>query len=241
MHTIRNKYNVVFYTFKPNSSLQLFITKKTMFAAKRFTLFKLLTTLKKIICDENLFDPNNPSVILCSTDLEDVLQTAALHIRDLRRIVLKQLEPKPKLIVTYSFKSLQKRQLHPNSNINFKFSFQTHKSAKHCTIKKPWRTYVRNPHKNEKFIIKPDFYKILSSLPDLEPNQQKFLFQQVLDLFCKYVEQRHLLTNGIIFLSHDPLGLVFNVKAIHVSQIKLFVLKHLVLSIEEDVPACKCI
>lgn len=234
-------YNAVFYVFKPNSSLQLFINKKINFVAKRFTLFNLLTTIKNIIRDEKLFDPNNPSIILCSTDLENVLQKKALHVRDLRNIVLKQLVPKPKLVVSFSFKQLLNRQTQLNSDVIVQFKFQTHKSANHFTLKKPLRKYIGIPQNHEKFTITPAFYSILTTLPNFKHYDKKFTFKQIVHLFEKYVEQKNIYSSGIIYLDSDPLGQVFNVVAIHVSQINLFVLKHVVPIIEnENNSVCQC-
>jgi hypothetical protein len=45
---------------------------------------KVLLALKKIIRDEELFDPRNPTIILCDEALERALNVLALHVSDLR-------------------------------------------------------------------------------------------------------------------------------------------------------------
>ena len=42
-----------------------------------------MKTLKDVVINEKLFDPRNPSVILCSSELEEALDRKALHVTEL--------------------------------------------------------------------------------------------------------------------------------------------------------------
>lgn len=44
----------------------------------------ILTILKDTIRDEGLYDEKNPSIILCSRDLEEALNMKALHVTEIR-------------------------------------------------------------------------------------------------------------------------------------------------------------
>jgi hypothetical protein len=45
---------------------------------------QILLALKGVIADEQLFDPQNPTIIMCDGALEEALQVRALHISELR-------------------------------------------------------------------------------------------------------------------------------------------------------------
>jgi hypothetical protein len=47
-------------------------------------LVKVLTILKEIIRDEEMFDMRNPAIILCDKDLEAALNMRALHVTEIR-------------------------------------------------------------------------------------------------------------------------------------------------------------
>ncbi len=44
----------------------------------------MLTILKEIIRDEEMFDMRNPAIILCDKDLEAALNMRALHVTEIR-------------------------------------------------------------------------------------------------------------------------------------------------------------
>ena len=51
---------------------------------KQVIHYQILTTLRDVIRGEGMFDPANPSVILCSPDLEEALNMKALHTIEIR-------------------------------------------------------------------------------------------------------------------------------------------------------------
>jgi chromatin remodeling complex protein RSC6 len=46
--------------------------------------FKILTSLKEVISEEILYDPNNASVVLCDAALETALDVKSLHLTQIR-------------------------------------------------------------------------------------------------------------------------------------------------------------
>ena len=44
--------------------------------------------LKKVIATEKLFDPQNPTIILCDQDLEDAIDVKALHVSEIKYVQL---------------------------------------------------------------------------------------------------------------------------------------------------------
>ena len=50
------------------------------------SFFQILTALKRIIAKDKLFDPNNPTVILCDDALDDALDVKALHVTEIRYV-----------------------------------------------------------------------------------------------------------------------------------------------------------
>ena len=46
--------------------------------------FEVLLALKRCIQGEKLFDPENPSIIMCDSELEVALNVRALHVSKIR-------------------------------------------------------------------------------------------------------------------------------------------------------------
>ena len=92
----RNLLNTHF-KFIPMSNLKQFLITKTGVNKPQYLLAEILTSLKMIIKSESLFDPRNPSVILCSPQLEKALNMKALHVTEIRDLVLAQVQEVPDL------------------------------------------------------------------------------------------------------------------------------------------------
>ena len=84
-----------FYTFKNNSELCQYIQKEIKGMSIFFTLSELLTSLKNIILKYQLFDVNDPSLILCNGELETALNTKSLNVIQLIIAVEAQLNKIP--------------------------------------------------------------------------------------------------------------------------------------------------
>ena len=87
----RTLLNLIF-KFKPDAPLQKLIHTKTRSHKDSYSLAEILTILKDMIASERMFDERNPTVILCSKELEMALNQRAFHVTEVRDLVLDQLE-----------------------------------------------------------------------------------------------------------------------------------------------------
>jgi len=87
----KNLLNSLF-KFKPGEPLGKYISFKTSQNKPLYSLGEVLTVLKDVIRGEGMFDEFNPSIILCDPALEEALGMKALHVTEIRDLVLKQLE-----------------------------------------------------------------------------------------------------------------------------------------------------
>ena len=55
------------------------------------TLAQVLTALQRLITSEKLYDPQNPAVILCDQHLEEALDIKALHVSEIRFVMVLEL------------------------------------------------------------------------------------------------------------------------------------------------------
>ena len=53
---------------------------------KPFLILQVLLALREIVSREKLFDANNPTVIICSTELENALDMKALHVTEIKYV-----------------------------------------------------------------------------------------------------------------------------------------------------------
>jgi hypothetical protein len=87
----RNLLNTMF-KFKKDAPLRQFIHDITKVQKNYYSLAEILTILKDVISSEKMFDERNPSVIICSKPLEAALNQRALHVTEVRDLVINQLE-----------------------------------------------------------------------------------------------------------------------------------------------------
>jgi hypothetical protein len=90
----KNLLNTLF-KFNPLAKLKSFLIGKTGVEKTYYSLAEILTILKNIIRGEGMFDHANPSVILCSPELEQALNMRALHVTEIRDLVLSQITRVP--------------------------------------------------------------------------------------------------------------------------------------------------
>ena len=81
------------FTFKDGAPLKRFIQQATSSTEESFTLREILNTLKEVITTQKLYDETNPSIIICSEELEAVLDRKALHVNQIRELIMAQLTP----------------------------------------------------------------------------------------------------------------------------------------------------
>jgi hypothetical protein len=203
-----------YYTFKLGSPLKKYILKKTSYNHESYTLAEILTILKVIIRDAEMFDMRNPAIILCDKDLENALNMRALHVTEIRNIVFCQLiclPEKDQQALQQQQKLLSNPSLSP-THLNQSLSVsQPPKSmpiillsppARDCELKASGKTTRDvfpalfpdnkiNPSIysdiNARFELKQDFRTLLSSLPNFKSNQKLFAYAEITKYLSSYI------------------------------------------------------
>ena len=178
--------------FKTNSTLEQFLLQKSGNKEKAFTFKQILIVLKNVIRSEELYDPRNPSVILCSQELERTLNMRALHVSELPNLVISQIENTeeikyPGLLIFKNSPSNQTKRFYGNPNV--------------------------------KFGLQPDFMPILRTVEGCDQTKTIFSYKEILGLLSRYICSK---TETIVdprnvkmaLVENDPLGKAFKVKAI---------------------------
>ena len=81
------------FVFKTGAPLKTYLKTRSEDFDKCFTLKDLLVQLKNIILTGKLFDQTNPSMVRCDRELEVALNRKAVHVVNLRELVLDQISP----------------------------------------------------------------------------------------------------------------------------------------------------
>ena len=194
-----NLLNTIFQ-FNPRSKLKRFLVRKTGGEKTYYSLAEILTSLKNIIRKEEMFDQANPSIILCSTGLERALDMKALHVTEIRDLVLSQITKAPDQTLGES--SIRQIGIIRTANIST-------------------TTYT---NKYAKFTLKPKFLKVLQLVPGTNPKQTVFSYEEITNLLLKYIISRK---NEIFdprniklaLVADDPIGEAFGVKGFHRCQV----------------------
>ena len=110
-------------------------------------LMEIFEDLKVILRSEKLYDPKNPSIIMCDSDLEIALNMKDLHVTEIRDQILKQL-------------TLQ-RQQNWRENFNTFISKSKSTSASSTPPAKTTQPTTLVPDKEAKYIVKPPLMGLL--------------------------------------------------------------------------------
>ena len=189
----RNLLNTLF-KFQPLSKLKSFLISKTGVEKTYYSLAEILTILKNVIRGEGLFDPTNPSVILCSPDLEEALNMRALHVTEIRNLVLSHITIVPD-------QSLREKFNQPVDNCSGASANVSRSNLNYGTSIDPQPVPTRTTkttnistatftNKNAKFTLKPKFLLVIQSVPETNPTKTVFTFEEVTHLFSKYILSR---------------------------------------------------
>ena len=79
------------YVFDRNSKIKEFLISRTRENRSIYTFGEVLTTLRNIIQKEAMFDKTNPSIIICTQELESAFGMRALHVAELRSLIMTQM------------------------------------------------------------------------------------------------------------------------------------------------------
>lgn len=222
------------FKFKTNSPLEPFINSNANNKKTIYSLEEVLIILKNAIRGERLFDPKNPSVIICSKPLEQALKMKALHVTEIRDLVLKQLERVPTQIIE-NVNNLPIRcnsttsSIQPTSIISNNVNNITEPSANEVpqVVRTAAIASSVYTNKNSRFRLKPDFLKVVRLVPNLSPEDKIktiFSYEEVTLLLSKYIlSRKHQIFDPrnikLAIVTNDPLGVAFGVKAFHRCQV----------------------
>eukprot|EP00092_Neocalanus_flemingeri_P103610 GFUD01132617.1.p1 GENE.GFUD01132617.1~~GFUD01132617.1.p1 ORF type:complete len:255 (+),score=60.89 GFUD01132617.1:122-886(+) len=185
--------NETLHKFLEDSTLKQYLFHKTRISKVGYTFSEILRTLVNIIKDEKLFDVRNPSIVICSTELEQALDMRAFHVTELRDLIV----------------------LHLESADGSGFSLVSRNVP--CGVKSSNRFYG-NP--SFQFKLQPSFLKVIRSIEGSDPHQTIFRYAEIVCNFTSYIlskrneifDPRNL---KIAFVESDPLGEAFKVSAFH--------------------------
>ena len=237
----QNLLNTLF-KFNPLSKLKRFLSDKTGVEKALYSLAEILTILKNIIRGEGMFDHANPSVIICSPELERALNMKALHVTEIRDLVLSQITKVPDQSLRENFtQEINCRGTTINiSRTNLNLEAPRDNQPQQQSQQQPPRI-IRTANsstaiytdKNAKFTLKPKFLKVVQLVPGADPKQRIFSYEDVTILLTKYILSRKdtmFDTRNIklALIADDPLGDAFGVKAFHRCQVNNLLKKQLI-------------
>jgi len=197
--------------FRSDAKLHPFLAMKTpdMIKANKveYTLFTVLSAMRSLISSERLYDANNTTVIICSPELEGALGMKSLHVTEVRDVVLTQMEVlQPELLASLP-ESQPVEQVRNNAvggtqpqNGNVKFDV------------------------NGRFYVKPHFLRVLRKVAVVDKSQILFTYKEVTSYLSQYIldNKDRFFDDRNIKIAHveqDILGIAFNVKAFHRTQV----------------------
>ena len=232
----RSLLNSIF-KFKPISKLHAYITLRTGINKSLFTLAEILTILKDAIRGEGLYDEKNPSIILCSRDLEEALNMKALHVTEIRDLVLSH------LIKLESDEFLKRHcdNVVPAPIANNTSSQDQLVSATQRLIQSARISTHVITDKYAKFTCKPKFLAVLRTLPETNKNKLVFTYEEATRLLSTYIlkHKNRFFDNRNIKLAMvkgDLLGEAFGVSAFHRCQVNNFLRDQLIPYNPDDHP-----
>lgn len=180
-----------------------------------YTLQLVLTALKQVISHEKLFDPNNVSVIIGDVELERALGMKSLHVTEVRDVVILQMEPlSDQAVMTPA----PERPLHLQ---------QTDQNGARFDV-------------TGRYYIKPNFLRVLRMVEGVDQTKVVFEYKEITKYLSQYilVNKERFFDDRNIKIAHvenDPLGVAFNVKAFHRSQVTHFLRKQLTPAAQNEI------
>ena len=195
------------YRFKPQSKLKVYLFNKTKIKKNYYMLIEIMEKLKMIIRFEKLYDPKNPSIIICDSDLENVLDVRDLHVTEVRDQILKHLT------------RVKGQDWKMNLNTFISKSEGTITSSK-LTRRLTSRSLTRTtnvlstlaPNKETKFTVKPLLMRLLKTeCEEKDKTKIVFRYEEIVNLLSKYIMKRRnsLFDHRNIKIARvhlDPLG-----------------------------------
>ena len=226
------------FKFKNGGYLKPYIRIQTGVRRDVYTLGEVLTILKNIIREECLFDTKNPSVILCSKPLEKAINMKALHVTEIRDLILQQLVEANEDEIFRNQLLVQSLPSHTNS-----YPFVSSTGTSDHTQSTPPALIRDTPisnsifaNKEARFYLKPAFLNVMRSCPSLTQQDKEktiFTYEEVsLRLYSYIISRKNKLFDArnikLALVHDDPLGVAFGVKAFHRCQVNTYLKAQLI-------------
>ena len=234
------------YQFNPRSRLKRFLVRRTRREKTYYSLHEILITLKQIIRNERMYDQSNPSIIICSSELERALDMKALHVTEIKDLVLLQLTKAPDQTFIRDFIQIGKVSESPISISKVTTSQNEQQTQQQPTLPPniikstniPTTTYT---NKYEKFTIRPNLLKVLQMIPGTDNTKTVFSYEEIKQLLSKYIISRKddifdPRNKKLALVANDPISLAFGVKSFHRCQV-INLLKHQLIPVSSDCPS----
>ena len=183
-----NVANQAFYyatrRFTQNSRLHQYLADKcpnVIFETKKeYNLF----------ANEQLFDPQNPTVVLCDLLLEDALDVKALHVTKIMDQVCKQFHPK----FSHSYETQTVTQTQTNywnneeNRLNRSDTTLADDNISTPSVHEPIISPSWVPFNVEgRYFVKPAFLRVLRAVERVRQTQVVFPYKEVANILYKYI------------------------------------------------------
>ena len=233
------------YQFLPRSRLKRFFIRKTGNKRTYYSLREILISLKEIIKEEEMFDQSNPSIIICSSEFERALGVKALHVTEIRDLVLSQLTKVRDQALEGNSIQVGKTSGSPTNiprTTTDQNGQQTQKQPALYpkTIKSTNISVTTYTNKNTRFTVRPNMLKVLRLVPGVDNKKTVFSYEEITQLLSKYIlsrkddifDPRNI---KLAFVANDPIGIAFGVRTFHRCQIN-DLLRHQLIPFSSDHP-----
>lgn len=205
------------FKFKPNCKLKAFISKYCDPELENFTLLEITNKLHDIIRRQKMLDTNNKSIIVCTPELEDVLNMSGLHTLELLSAVTEHVKKATFLSNYEDFICIQQgiqKDIFTTTNQEENYESRTTQQQK-------------------LYHVDDNLYKIISKDP-IRPVKT----EDLLELMASYIHDSTTVeidsrNMKIAYIGDDPLGKILQMKVFHSSQIQ-YILSHFITPIDSN-------
>ena len=197
--------------FKSDAKLHLFLAAKVPNLIKigkvDYTLWTVLKAMRTVISTELLYDAHNTTIILCNQELEEALGMKALHVSEAKQVILLQMEESQPELYT---------------SLTENFSMET--ASNNIAGEQQHHSNEVRFEANNRFYVKPHFLRVLRKVAAVDKSQILFTYKEVTSYLSQYIldNKDRFFDDRNIKIAHveqDILGIAFNVKAFHRTQV----------------------
>ena len=198
-YILQDKFN-----FKPNCLLKSFLEKYTGIGNQSFKLMDVHRMLHVTLRAQNMFDDNNQSIIICTPELEHVLNIKAVHTLDLLSKILDHTTRESPNNMPPIYERMTPAEIDQHD-------FWNHHTPMH-----------RSRDESTQYFVQESLRKTLGLA------QRKYSEQEIYKELCSYIisSPSIIIDNRnatIAQISNDPIGKIFKMQAIHSSQIEYII------------------